>query len=156
MKFYMQYAADVLRLCCLQACVHQVLCNGLIVELISTSPLELRDIHFALIQNLVKMLKPIEIGTDYLGGEKYVSISGVIPFFKVLSQTCLAKKIHKVWHYSKQDQDFDPDLIEIWVCFRPKLTSYDMSITTWLNPSYKMCYFKKLASIRVPSFIVKK
>ncbi|XP_077972386.1 E3 SUMO-protein ligase ZBED1-like [Styela clava] len=140
------------RLCRLQAYVRQVLCNGLIVKATSSAHLELKDNHWALIQTLVEKLKPITIATYYLEGEKYVSISGVIPLVKGLSQKympcedsrSLALFKNKILTQLHERFGF---------VFNQNSCYIHMSIATWLDPRYKTSYFKKVDGIQIKGSI---
>nr|XP_039253466.1 uncharacterized protein LOC120330652 [Styela clava] len=141
------------RLCRLQAYVRQVLCNGLIVKATSSAHLELKDNHWALIQTLVEKLKPIKIATDYLEGEKYVSISGVIPLVKGLSQ-----KYMPCEEDSRSLALFKNKILtqlheRFGFVFNQNSCYIHMSIATWLDPRYKTSYFKKVDGIQIKGSI---
>ena len=93
----------------------------------------------------------LQLATDFLEGEKYMSISGIIPIIKDLARKCAPceedlctfalfkeKILNQLQHRFRfvLDSSTSPSALH-------------MSIATWLNPKHKMSYSKKVEGIQV-------
>jgi len=98
----------------------------------------------------------VQLATAYLEGDKYVSISGIIPTIKGLAQKfapCeedsrtlalfnekVLNQLHERFEFFFGNSPF---------ASRCSPSSLHMHIATRLDPKYKMSYFKKMEGIQV-------
>jgi len=98
----------------------------------------------------------LQLATDYLEGDKHVSISGIIPVIKGLvlkfapceeDSGTLALFTEKVLYQLRERFEFVLGNSPFASSCSP--TSLHMGIATWLDPKYKMSYFKRVEGIQV-------
>ena len=157
--------AMIKRLCQLQWVVRQVISDSSLTRG-RASHLKLRDNQWIILQQLLVDLEPFKIATDFLEGDSYVTIAGVMPLIKGL----IVK-----FAENPQNSAQDSVLLPCIVNFRQKIVSslqerfkpvvsgdsddepnYSITVydkATWLHPSYKACYFKKVHGFQVKAAI---
>ena len=91
----------------------------------------------------------LQLATDYLEGEKYLSISGVIPIIKGLAQKCAPCEDSSTLSLFKEKILNQLQHRFQFVFNSSTSSTFHMSIVTWLDPKYKMGYFKKVKEIQV-------
>jgi len=139
----------IARLCQMQWMVRQVISNTAITSRSKASQLEIRDTHWIFLQELVQELLPFKVATDFIEGDKYITIAGVIPVIKGLLNHCGSRSCTTPGSAAEQIRNFRSTLkssLETRFIFALRQETdlpsvFDMA--TWLHPFYKEKYYKK-------------